>query len=288
MLALPIFPGSHPPSIVGANELNFCVRDGNRWTLIAINTNSYGWGIPHLLYASPVGLCCRLWKRIISSTTHLAVVWLAFAPSKLTQLNASSFICNLFSPSAVSPLQMTTSAHPVPLPSPSFPQVLSASSGLSAPVSRCLLFLPLPFASLSVRFCLVLDTQLPVLPFSPPSVPPPSGFPNALTFPFVLARSSPFLTPGFPFASLGSAYSALLFVPFRSSLLHSHSRSTGAPASFRFYPSICWFVLASVRSPLSFQSAFPFRSPLFPPVLFRSASTLLRFLRSPSASLPSV
>ena len=42
MLALPIFPGSHPPSIVGANELNFCVRDGNRWTLAAINTN-YKW-----------------------------------------------------------------------------------------------------------------------------------------------------------------------------------------------------------------------------------------------------
>ena len=39
MLALPIFPASHPASIVGANELNFCVRDGNRWTLIAINTN---------------------------------------------------------------------------------------------------------------------------------------------------------------------------------------------------------------------------------------------------------
>ena len=39
VLALPIFPGSHPPSIVGANELNFCVRDGNRWTLAAINTN---------------------------------------------------------------------------------------------------------------------------------------------------------------------------------------------------------------------------------------------------------
>ena len=39
MLALPIFPGSRPPSIVGAYELNFCVRDGNRWTLAAINTN---------------------------------------------------------------------------------------------------------------------------------------------------------------------------------------------------------------------------------------------------------
>ena len=39
MLALPIFPASHPASIVGACELNFCVRDGNRWTLTAINTN---------------------------------------------------------------------------------------------------------------------------------------------------------------------------------------------------------------------------------------------------------
>ena len=38
MLALPIFPGSHPPSIVGANELNFCVRDGNRCGLIVITT----------------------------------------------------------------------------------------------------------------------------------------------------------------------------------------------------------------------------------------------------------
>ena len=40
-MALPIFPASHPASIVGANELNFCVRDGNRWTLAAINTNFF-------------------------------------------------------------------------------------------------------------------------------------------------------------------------------------------------------------------------------------------------------
>ena len=39
VLALPIFPASHPASIVGADELNFCVRDGNRWTLVAIKTN---------------------------------------------------------------------------------------------------------------------------------------------------------------------------------------------------------------------------------------------------------
>ena len=43
VLALPIFPASYPASIVGANELNFCVRDGNRWTLTAINTNSVRW-----------------------------------------------------------------------------------------------------------------------------------------------------------------------------------------------------------------------------------------------------
>ena len=43
VLALPIFPTSYPASIVGANELNFCVRDGNRWTLTAINTNSVWW-----------------------------------------------------------------------------------------------------------------------------------------------------------------------------------------------------------------------------------------------------
>ena len=39
VFALSIFPGSHPPSIVDVHELNFCVRDGNRWTLMTINTN---------------------------------------------------------------------------------------------------------------------------------------------------------------------------------------------------------------------------------------------------------
>ena len=43
MFALPIFPGSRPPSIVGVHELNFCVRDGNRWTLMTINTNYVRW-----------------------------------------------------------------------------------------------------------------------------------------------------------------------------------------------------------------------------------------------------
>ena len=43
MFALPIFPGSHPPSIVGVHVLNFCVRDGNRWTHMTINTNFLRW-----------------------------------------------------------------------------------------------------------------------------------------------------------------------------------------------------------------------------------------------------
>ena len=43
MLALPIFTARHQATIVGVNELNFCVRDGNRWTLITINTNLLRW-----------------------------------------------------------------------------------------------------------------------------------------------------------------------------------------------------------------------------------------------------
>ena len=39
MSAVPIFPDSHPTSIFGACELNFCVRYGNRWTLTPISTN---------------------------------------------------------------------------------------------------------------------------------------------------------------------------------------------------------------------------------------------------------
>ena len=53
MFALPIFPGSHPPSIVGVHELNFCVRDGNRWTLITINTNYFNGLLPLFVFGDP-------------------------------------------------------------------------------------------------------------------------------------------------------------------------------------------------------------------------------------------
>ena len=44
VLALPIFTVSHPTTIFGELELNFCVRDGNRWTLKPINTNLLNMG----------------------------------------------------------------------------------------------------------------------------------------------------------------------------------------------------------------------------------------------------
>ena len=45
VLALPIFPGRHQPSIVGRDELNYRVRNGNGWTLALISTN-YSFGLP--------------------------------------------------------------------------------------------------------------------------------------------------------------------------------------------------------------------------------------------------
>ena len=68
MFALPIFPGSRPPSIVGVHVLNFCVRDGNRWTLIAINTNSSGW-----LKPSPILKAFQLLIACIISLTRFHV-----------------------------------------------------------------------------------------------------------------------------------------------------------------------------------------------------------------------
>ena len=159
---------------------------------------------------------------------------------------------------------MTTSARPFPFRSPSFPPVRFHSSGLSAPVAGRFLFLPSSFASLSFRSGQLPDTQLPVLPFGPPSVPPPSGFPNAPSFPFSPLRFSPSLPPGFPFGTSGSAYSALLFVSFRSSLIRSHSRSSGAALTFRILLPI--FQASSVRPFVPLPPSF----------------------RCPSASLPSV
>ena len=79
MLALPIFTVSHPTTIVGARVLNFCVRDGNRWTHTPINTNYSGYTLKTehrnfiLLFITRLSLSllasnCRSSPRLISTS----------------------------------------------------------------------------------------------------------------------------------------------------------------------------------------------------------------------------
>ena len=49
---LPIFPGRRHPSIFGTNELNFCVRHGNRWILVVIGTGYALHFAAHSLFSS--------------------------------------------------------------------------------------------------------------------------------------------------------------------------------------------------------------------------------------------
>ena len=133
---------------------------------------------------------------------------------------------------------MTTSAHP--LPASTFR--LLPSFGFSASVSRCFLFLPLKIRFLSSTSLSLPVTKLSVLPFSPPSVPPPSGFPNALTFAFASARSSPFTQAAFASCPSGSAYSACCLFPF---ILPCFAPTavpqvlTSVPLRFLRFPSMC-------------------------------------------------
>ena len=59
VLALPIFPGRCQPSIVGRDELNYRVRNGNGWTLALISTN-YSFGCPkNLLHYNVFRTLCQ-------------------------------------------------------------------------------------------------------------------------------------------------------------------------------------------------------------------------------------
>ena len=61
VLALPIFPGRRQPSIVGRNELNYRVRNGNGWTLVLISTNylSFRYDRKNMLYYIVLRLLCQ-------------------------------------------------------------------------------------------------------------------------------------------------------------------------------------------------------------------------------------
>ena len=56
VLALPVFPGRRQPSIVGGDELNYRVRNGNGWTLILVNTNYLLSGLPENILIVPLAL----------------------------------------------------------------------------------------------------------------------------------------------------------------------------------------------------------------------------------------
>ena len=59
---LPIFTGRFQPTIVGTSELNYCVRNGNRWDLTVIDTGR---------------IYCHIFGRIFS--------FLRYIPSKLNK-----------------------------------------------------------------------------------------------------------------------------------------------------------------------------------------------------------
>ena len=256
----------------------------------------------------------------LSPTTHLAVVRLAFAPSQLTQLNDRSFACNLLSPSAVSPLQLTTSAHPCP----AFTFRLPPSSGFSAPVSRCFLFLPCILRLLSSPSSCTSGYSAFCSSFRPSIGSASQWLSQRPALASRLLQIFPFHPVWFPIQSFRFCLFSLLFVSFQSSLLRSHSRSTGARFSSPSSPPVPSRVCSCRSLPfvhirfrahllgfcffLSLHPGFPSQSVLrcpsfhqrfrlFPCVTFRSwYSAFLQFLfpllkfrltgATPSADLP--
>ena len=172
-------------------------------------------------------------------TTHLAVVERSFEHSQLTQLNDSSFLCNFLSPSAVSSLQLTTSAHP--FPSFDFLWVFR-SALLCFPSVFFRLCFPC-FRSVRIAFRLLDFTVLPFL-FFPGS--PHSGSPGAQV-PLTVSLLSPFHSVWFPVPRSRFQVLGNLLVSFRPSQLRSRSRSTGDQLSLP-----CGFLPCSAMLPLSF------------------------------------
>ena len=79
---LPILPGAWP-STLGVRELNFCVRDGNRWILSAIVTTMVYKVLSHVISWYPWGFSARthlfsLHIRKLTTTYQISYAWLAF------------------------------------------------------------------------------------------------------------------------------------------------------------------------------------------------------------------
>ena len=137
MLALPIFPGSHPPSIVGANELNFCVRDGNRWDPFVIATGNCE------LVKWSIG-CFRGLSRLSALLSFVRFASLRFRSSGFLP---SRFLASAFRLSSVPlPFLTTVALYHAFLPLSSF----FRSSSVLFPRFLCLFFCTLTTAQLSL------------------------------------------------------------------------------------------------------------------------------------------
>ena len=96
VLALPIFPGRHQPSIFGASELNcrvrYRVRYGNGWTLTAISTNFVD--ASSISFASPFGQSSLISLRLLSKSNPLrwALIWFGYILTDFSaKINAIQF-----------------------------------------------------------------------------------------------------------------------------------------------------------------------------------------------------
>ena len=117
VLALPIFPGRRQPSIVGRNELNYRVRNGNGWTLILINTNylilKKEFGDPYRIRTDVNGVRGRCLNHLTNGPYLLS--FLRAAPSKPNNVTNScvqaACINRRSSPRAISTGQLHTLLH---------------------------------------------------------------------------------------------------------------------------------------------------------------------------------
>ena len=100
----PTLPPGHPGSTIGAEELNFCVRNGNRWDLFAMATKisilvtieqqgSFGLQKdmvkPHGSLVSVSSMCCHTSTSDLSTLSSSTSLQVAFATGYLILEGAS-------------------------------------------------------------------------------------------------------------------------------------------------------------------------------------------------------
>ena len=201
---------------------------------------------------------------------------------------------------------MTTSAHPFP----AFTFRLLPSSGLSTPVSRRFLFLPCILRFLSSPSSCTCGYSASCSSFLHSIGSASQWLSQRPDLSSRILRIFPFHPVWFPIQSFRFCLFGSLFVSFRSSLIRSHSRSSGArffspsspPVPFRVCPCRSLpFVhvrfrasstqplllpFPSSRFPLTVGTPVPIFPPFFPPVSMRQFPVLV--LSFPAIPFPAI